>query len=181
MHPARMLILLATTGFLICSCSKARPSESALTKAPAIDLSRLEGEWHVPARIPTILDRDATDMRVEFKPSSPRSMLLGWTFNKGSESKKESSWNLKLALNTPGDSTSWDVSIFWPISFRYQVIEFSGDYSWVVIASADRKYMWILSRSKEMPPELLDGLMARLKSSEFDTAAIVRQSTKSLN
>jgi apolipoprotein D and lipocalin family protein len=62
---------------------------------------------------------------------------------------------------------------------RYEVIEYSGDYSWMVIASRDRRYMWVLSRNKDLPPELLDGLFNRLKSSEFDISAIIKQAKKS--
>lgn len=181
MYLFRTLIMLATIGLPSCSCSKPGPSESAPVKAASIDLSRIHGEWHVLARIPTIIDRNATEMRVEFKPSSPRSMRLAWTFKKDTFSEQESSWNLKLALNPPSDSTSWDIEIFWPLVFRYQVIEYSGDYSWLVVGSADHKCVWILSRSKTMPPELLDGLLARLKLLDFKTASIVKQQAKSGN
>ena len=94
-------------------------------------------------------------------------MRLAGTLKKDTFSEQEASWNLKHALNPPSDSTSGDIRIFWPFVFRYQVIEYSGDYSSLVVGSADRKCVWILSRSKAMPPELLDAPLTRLKLLDF--------------
>lgn len=166
---------------LICmsACSKAKPSHTALTKAPYVDISRLSGSWHVPARIPTMLDKTAVDMRIDITTTQDRSMDLVWTFKKSEDSAADTTWNLSARIEDPANTTSWIVSYIWPIKMRYEVIEYSGDYSWMVIASRDRRYMWVLSRNKDLPPELLDGLFNRLKSSEFDISAIIKQAKKS--
>lgn len=162
----------------LMSCSKARPSSSALTGATYIDISRISGEWHIPARIPTILDKDALGMKLTISPRANQSMKFEWKFRTSSKNDHDTSWNLTADLDNPNKNTSWTISPFWPLKVRYEVIEYSGDYSWLIVGSRDRKYLWLLSRSPDLAPELLDALIARLKSSEFDVAAIVTDSEK---
>jgi apolipoprotein D and lipocalin family protein len=162
----------------LMSCSKARPSSSALTVPAYIDLSRISGEWHIPARIPTIIDQDALGMKLNIAARANHSMKFEWKFRKNSKNNPDTSWNLTADLDDPNKNTSWTVSPFWPLKMRYEVIEYSGDYNWLIVGSRDRKYLWLLSRSPDMAPELLDALIARLKSSEFDVAAIVTDSQK---
>jgi len=174
-------ICLVVVCSLAWSCSKARQSSSSLSTAAYIDISKLSGEWHIPARIPTILDRNAVSMRVKIVPDSHGSMKIEWLFKSDSTTDADTTWKLTSSLENQSSTTTWVISPLWPLRFRYQVIEYSGDYSWVVVGSADRRYVWILSRDKDMPPELLSGLLSRLETSDFDIAAIRSEIKKSIH
>ena len=95
-------------------------------------------------------------------------------FKKNSETDDKKRYSLSGQAGRARDTTVWTVSPIWPISFTYHVIEFSGDYSWVVVGSTDRKYLWILSRSDKIDPLLVDGLLQRMEKAEFDMTAVVR-------
>lgn len=132
----------------------------------------------MPARIPTMLDKTAVDMRIDITAKKDRSMDLAWSFKKSEESASDTTWNFSANIEDPAKTTSWIVSYIWPIKMRYEVLEYLGDYSWMVLASKDRRYMWLISRNKDLPPELLDALFNRLKSSEFDVSAIIKLAKK---
>ncbi len=172
---SRLFMSLAILG-VIAACSKAKPSHSPLERAPSMDIGQMNGDWHVVARIPTLLDRDATDMRMTFRVRQDYSMDIDWVFKKNPESEEQKKYALSGQAGRARDTTVWTVSPFWPLKFNYQVLEFSGDYSWVVVGSTDRKYLWILSRSDKIDPLLVDGLLQRMEKSEFELAAIVRRS-----
>lgn len=178
----KFITLYLALALLSVSCTNDRETRAPLTKAPFINLSRLDGDWHVPLRIPTVFDRDADEMTVEVKPASGSQTLhLKWSFKSKSDAKNSTSWIFKSTLAHPNDTTSWILSPFWPLKFNYHVIEYSADYSWLVLGSHDRKNLWVLSREKDPPAELLDGIFLRLKSSDFDVASIIRQSGKIRN
>jgi|688.fasta_scaffold21621_5 apolipoprotein D and lipocalin family protein len=177
----KFIALYLALALLSISCTNDGQLRAPLTKAPSINLSRLDGEWYVPVRIPTVIDRDAGEMTVEFKPAGSQSFNMKWSFKSNSDAEGSTSWNFKSTLAHPNDTTSWILSPFWPLKFNYQVIEYSADYSWLVLGSNDRKNLWVLSRKKDPPAELLDGIFLRLKSSEFDVARIVRQSSNIRN
>jgi len=177
----KLIALYFALALLSISCTNDGQLRAPLTKAPSINLSRLDGEWYVPVRIPTVIDRDAGEMTLEFKPADSQAFNLKWSFKSNSDAEASTSWNFKSTLAHPSDTTSWILSPFWPLKFNYQIIEYSADYSWLVVGSNDRKNLWVLSREKDPPAELLDGIFLRLKSSEFDVARIVRQSSNIRN
>jgi apolipoprotein D and lipocalin family protein len=170
----KILLLAICLPLIALACSKATPSHTALTHAPSIDLNRMTGEWHVVARISTLIDREAHEMVVTFDVRPDAKMAIDWRF-KDKNSGKQKSWALSAQAGQGSETTFWKVSLFWPITFDFRVVEYSGDYSWIVIASPDRRYLWILARDKSINPNLLDGLMNRLELAEFDMKAIIRE------
>ena len=163
---------------IITACSQAKPSSSKLDRAPSIDIARLKGDWTIAARIPTIIDRQASDMKASIELSEDHRLAIKWKFKKSQSADTQTEWNLTATPGVLSESTIWKISPIWPLKFTFQITEFSGDYSWIVIASSDRKYLWILSRNNEIDPGLLDALMDRLAKSEFDIGAILRQTVK---
>lgn len=178
LKPLAILMLISSSWV---SCTEREITHGTLAKATVINLSRLSGSWHVPARIPTFLDRHARDMKIEITPAADGSLNLTWSFQSESNKDSRTTWRLTSTLSKPDDTTSWLVSPFWPVRFHFQVIEYSADYSWVIIGSSDRKRLWVLSRDQELPQELMAGLFSRLESAEFNLASIVGQNKKTTN
>ena len=156
----------------LLSCRKDIPSSHPLFRVPYIDVLRLPGDWNIVAKIPTIVNRSTTLETANFELFSDYSMKIHWKSEKNGENGFH--WNFRVSPSAVGESSVWSVAPFWPLSFNLQVTEFSADYSWFVLASADRRYVWIFSREKVMAPLLLDGLVAQLKAMGFDVDAIVR-------
>lgn len=50
----------------------------------------------------------------------------------------------------------------------YWIIELGPNYSYAVVGHPSREYGWILSRSPEMPDEVLRGIIARLEERGYD-------------
>ena len=166
--------------FLAISCSNATPSDKPLAKAPSMDISRINGDWRIVGRIPTILDRQAVDMRANINVKRDYQMEIKWQFKNSQDTAATSEWHLHAEAGAGPETTSWKISPVWPISFKFQVIEFSGDYSWIIVGSANRKYLWILARETETSLPPMDGIVERLKNFDFDTGSIVKETPKSL-
>ena len=169
-----LLIILHTC----ISCTQTSETKSPLPKAPFINLTRLTGQWHVPARIPTLLDKKATEMTVLITPESDQSLKLKWEFKGSPDDTESTTWNFTSRLAGQNETASWIISPFWPIRFHYQVIEYSADYTWFIIGSRDRKNVWVLSRDQSLAPGLLDSLLERLRTKEFDVVRVVRENSK---
>ncbi len=50
----------------------------------------------------------------------------------------------------------------------YWIIDLGPDYEYAVVGHPERKYGWILSRTKELPQEVLDGIVERLEDQGYD-------------
>jgi apolipoprotein D and lipocalin family protein len=56
----------------------------------------------------------------------------------------------------------------------YRVIELAADYEHAVVGTEDRKYLWVLSRTPEMGPDLLEALLERAKAQGFAVDEVIR-------
>ena len=74
----------------------------------------------------------------------------------------------------PPDVASLKVSFFWPFWGGYHVIALDRDsYSYAMVTSSSRSYLWILARQKRLDPAVLDDLLAKAKAWGFRTEDLI--------
>jgi apolipoprotein D and lipocalin family protein len=67
-----------------------------------------------------------------------------------------------------------EVSFFRPFWGDYWVIDLADDYSYAVVGHPGRDYLWILSRTPTMTPEIYAGILGRLSEQKYDTSRIIK-------
>jgi apolipoprotein D and lipocalin family protein len=60
------------------------------------------------------------------------------------------------------------VSFFWPFRADYWLIGLDSEYRWAVVGNPNRKYLWILSRTPRLAPDLLDAARAAAAGQGYD-------------
>ncbi|HOH47076.1 MAG TPA: lipocalin family protein, partial [Candidatus Cloacimonadota bacterium] len=66
------------------------------------------------------------------------------------------------------------VRFFWPFTGNYWIIDLDHEnYSYAVVGEPGLKYVWILSRSPLISPELFEQLKTRLVSQGYDLSKLV--------
>lgn len=58
----------------------------------------------------------------------------------------------------------------------YWILGLAADYSWAVVGSPDRTYLWILARTAQLPPEQFAAALATARANGFDVNRLVRTS-----
>ena len=56
---------------------------------------------------------------------------------------------------------------------EYNIMELAPDYSYSVVGGSNDGYLWILSRTPTMEPEVLEGIYERLEGRGYDLSDIV--------
>jgi apolipoprotein D and lipocalin family protein len=64
------------------------------------------------------------------------------------------------------------VRFFGPFEGDYWILELDPAYRWAVVGTPDRQCLWILARTPQLPPHVLDDLRARAAAQGFDTALL---------
>ncbi len=65
------------------------------------------------------------------------------------------------------------VSFFGPFYGAYNVIALDGDYRYALVAGKNLSYLWILSRTKEIPDGVKAEYLGRAKALGYDTDALI--------
>lgn len=145
-----------------------------LETVPHVDLARYMGTWYDIASFPQRFQKGCTgttaaytlraDGTVEVLNRCARNSLDGKvTVAKGRAKVVDRTTNARLK-----------VSFFWPFWGDYWVIDLGKDYEYAVVGHPNRKYLWILSRTPTMAPEVYEGILERLERQHYDTARLVR-------
>ena len=66
------------------------------------------------------------------------------------------------------------VSFFWPFEGDYWIIDLDEHYQWAVVGEPSRKYLWILSRTPVMGPDLYRHITGRLLQTGYDPGKLRR-------
>ena len=66
------------------------------------------------------------------------------------------------------------VSFFGPFYGDYNIIALDTEnYQWAMVAGGSTKYLWILTREKELDPKVLETLKLKAQQYGFDTDALI--------
>ncbi len=153
-------------------------ADGAVRTVPKVNLERYAGEWFEIARYPNRFQRDCvgdvaaryslrTDGRIDV---TNRCRQADGTFKdaKGVARVVDTATAAKLKVRFAPAFLSF-LSAVWG---DYWVIGLAPDYSWAVVGSPDREYLWILSRSKTLPTAQYDAAIATARANGFDPARL---------
>ena len=158
----RITLLLALS---VCSVSAVQ-AELAVNSVAAVDLARYAGRWFEIASFPMFFQRQCigdTTAEYALKPDGEISVINRCRTESGFDQAEGNAWAAE-----PGNNARLKVSFFWPFRSDYWVIGLDPDYRWAVVGNPNRKYLWILSRTTELPRPLLDEALKAAASQGYD-------------
>lgn len=157
---------------------------SAQTVAPvrtveAVDLNRYIGDWFEIARFPNRFQRDCTGgVRASYarRPDGRIDVINRCRVTDGTVTEARG------VARVVDDRTSAKLKVrfapavlsFLPMVWGdYWILGLADDYSWAVVGSPDRAYLWVLARTPQLPPEHLAAALAAARDNGFDVGRLV--------
>lgn len=133
----------------------------------SFDLNRFLGKWYEVARYEHRFERDMTHVTAEYSLREDGKIKV---VNKGVKDGKAKEIIGKAKqpdpINHPG---KLKVSFFLWFYSDYYIMELDENYQYAVIGSSTDKYLWILSRTPELPYDTVIDLVNRLQQRGYDT------------
>jgi apolipoprotein D and lipocalin family protein len=174
-------VLLSIILLGISVLSKADDDDAKpLQVVPSIDFSRYAGKWYEIARLPNKFQKDCVG-----EVTATYSLLEGSELKVVNECRKKNGKlekaegkarladkdgpTSKLEVRFAPSWLSW-LPFVWG---DYWIIELAPDYSYSVVGTPDRKYLWILSRTPEMAGETYKSLVEKASAAGFNVAQLM--------
>jgi apolipoprotein D and lipocalin family protein len=176
---ALTLILLLTSNL-----SRADDQDRILLQVvPVVDLSRYTGKWYEIARLPNKFQKDCAGEVI-----ATYSLLEGGKLKVVNQCRKQNGriekaeGKARLA-NKNGSNSKLEVRFAPPwlswlpfVWGDYWIIELAEDYSYSVVGTPDRKYLWILSRAPQMDEGTYKSLIEKAEGQGFNVAKLMKTS-----
>ena len=166
-----MRAALCLLAILLAACDS-MPTKT-LPLAPAVDLARFSGDWHVIAATPTLIDRDAHDAVESYRLEPDGTIATTYTFRDGADGDVKRYTPRGFPRAGTGNA-AWGMQFFWPIKADYRIAWLAPDYSQVIVAREARDYAWIMARSPRIAEEDLQRHMRFLAAAGYDVTRIRR-------
>jgi len=145
---------------------------SNLKAVPYVDLNRYTGRWYEIARYHNRFQRQCVG-----NVTATYSLLPNGKIEVVNECRKADGklvvarGKAKVAEKT--STAKLRVTFFWPFSGDYWVIVLDPEYRWAVVGEPDRKYLWILSRTPQLPAADYDQAISAIRAKGYDPSKLV--------
>lgn len=171
-----MIVFIATV--LVSLASAVSPNDTVRTVA-RVDLARYAGEWFEIARFPNRFQRNCIgNVRASYavRPDGRVDVVNRCRAEgrrtieaEGVARVVDTQSFAKLKVRFAPAWLSW----LPPVWGDYWVMGLADDYSWAVVGSPDRKYLWVLSRTPALDAGTYERAIATARDNGFDVRQLV--------
>lgn len=137
------------------------------------DLERYLGTWYEIARLDHKFERGLSNVTATYSlrdDGGVRVVNRGYNEETG---KWDEAVGKAYFVESP-DKGRLKVSFFGPFYGGYNIIEIDQvEYQYSMVAGPNRSYLWILARTPELEPGLLDRLVGRARELGFSTDELI--------
>lgn len=164
------LAMFATTLILPFSLS-ARDNQIDNTPVRSLELSRYLGRWYEIARFDHRFERDMTGTVAVYTLKDNGTIRVensGWKNDK----YKMSIGKAKLA-DAVNEPALLRVSFFGPFYSDYRVLMLDEYYRYALVGSGSSKYLWILSRTPDLPYHARLDILREAQRRGYDTNQLI--------
>lgn len=164
----RKMLLLCLITISVCFADDADNYPSVT----GFDINRYLGTWYEVARLDHSFERDLDKVSADYSLRDDGGMKV---INRGYniKTKKWEEAHGKAFFTKTPDIGRLKVSFFWPFYGAYNIIALDkNNYEWAMVTGG-KDYLWILSRSPQMPYIIKQQLIARAKEMGFETGKLI--------
>jgi apolipoprotein D and lipocalin family protein len=165
-----MKILCIVIFTLLTSCTGI---PEGITAVDGFDVNRYLGTWYEIARLDHRFERGLENISATYTLREDGGIDVlnkGWDVKAG---KWQEAQGKAYFVEQP-DKGRLKVSFFGPFYGGYNIIDLDKkDYAYSMVTGPDRSYLWILSRTRQLPETTLQALLERAKALGFATDQLI--------
>lgn len=170
----------AATALVSCATARSYPPLRTAGQTGKVDIGRYAGHWYEQARLPNSFQKDDASAEAHYTllPESVVQVVNTETradgsrhTAKGKATAVPGSGNSRLRVKFEG------LAALVPAAEEgnYWIIKLAPDYSVALVGTPDRKFLWLLSRQRNLPPAEKTSYLEEARRQGFDTYRLIHR------
>ena len=143
-----------------------------LQTVPFVDLGRYVGTWYEIASFPQSFQSGCFCTTATYSLSDKGFVIVENRCNRNGINGTESYIKGKAFVKKNSGNAKLYVQFFWPFRGKYWIIDLDKEYTYAVVSHPNKKYLWILSRSPEMPAHTYQEILSKLTVKGFNVSRL---------
>jgi apolipoprotein D and lipocalin family protein len=167
-----MLKRLIVIAAALVACLAAAPALAVPQPYEKIDLNKMMGRWYEVARLPNATQHNCTAGTSDWA-RGPDGFAVVQACHRNTPDGPLSEWRAKAHVADPATNAKFKMSFFGGlISQEYWVLEHRPEQGWLILATHDGKYLWLMSQKPVLPAAVKAQAVARIRQLGFDPARL---------
>lgn len=150
-----------------CTSQKGNIDYSTVTN---LDLDRYMGRWYEIARFDHRFERNLEECEAVYKKMPEGKISVENSGVNSITGKRKTSYGKAHAGKAPGQLR---VSFFWVFYSDYNILALDENYQWSLVGSSTPDYLWILSRTPQLPQQTLDHILRIARHRGYDVSKLI--------
>jgi apolipoprotein D and lipocalin family protein len=168
----RILFSAAALGACALVSPAAATAAPVPANAPHIQLTQMMGRWYEVARIPNQLQRGCQAGTSDWTRTD-QGFAVVQACHKGAVDGPVSEWKARARSLDPVTNSIFKMSFFGGlVSKEYRVLDHHPDQGWLILATDDGHYLWLMSQKPTMAAGVRAQALARIKALGFDVGRL---------
>lgn len=144
-----------------------------LEVVPQVDLNRYAGRWYEIARLPNGFQKKCADsVTATYSLGTDGKVEVVNRCRKSNGEYTTATGKAKVVDKTT--NAKLKVTFFWPFYGDYWILDLGNNYEYAVVGAPNRKYLWILSRERQMDESVYRELLAKMAARGFKTDEMIK-------
>lgn len=143
-----------------------------LRAVPQLDVKRYLGKWYEIGSIPQRFQKNCVASTATYSAREDGDIDVLNACRKFKLDGELDEAHGKAWVPDASEPGKLLVRFFWPFRGDYWVLELGEHYEYAVVGHPSRDYLWVLSRTPQLPSGLLEQILGRLKSVGYDITRI---------
>jgi len=171
----RLIAITAAAAALACAAGSvsAEPQKPSapLHAVPHVELTSMAGRWYEVARSPNQIEHGCHAGGLEWTRTTDGFSVIQ-SCHKGAPEGPLSEWKAKAKVLDPSNA-KFKMSFFGGlVSKEYWVLDQRPDQGWLILATHDGEYLWLMSNKPVLAPAFRVEAVQRIKQLGYDTGRL---------
>lgn len=170
----KYIMILVLTVLYLQSIAAGGAKDVEVNTVEYVDLKRFSGEWLVAALIPSPIEKKAQRGVETYTVKDNGNIDIQYSYYKRTKPDKQKIMTQKGHVIDKESNAHWKISPLWPLKFNYYILELAEDYSYTVIGTDSKNYLWIMVRRDAYGDFDLDSVIRSQIEKGYDGSKIIK-------